>query len=75
MVRKSLTWAVVGLEGAIVEVEADIAQGLPYLGIVGPPDTGVRRRIRAAFKNTDRVLSPRALRHTARHAGLFGGCR
>ncbi|MBI2953208.1 MAG: YifB family Mg chelatase-like AAA ATPase [Chloroflexi bacterium] len=55
MLAKALTCAVVGLEGAIVQVEVDIAQGLPYFGIVGLPDVAVqeaRERVRAAIKNT-----------------------
>ncbi|MHB1417045.1 MAG: YifB family Mg chelatase-like AAA ATPase, partial [Chloroflexota bacterium] len=55
MLAKSLTCAVVGLEGALVEVEADIAQGLPAFTIVGLPDAAVqesRERVRAAIKNS-----------------------
>ena len=55
MLAKVLTCAVVGLEGAIVEVEVDIAPGLPYFGIVGLPNVAVqeaRERVRAAIKNT-----------------------
>jgi len=46
---------VVGLEGAIVEVEVDIAAGLPAFTIVGLPDTAVqeaRERVRAAIRNS-----------------------
>jgi magnesium chelatase family protein len=46
---------VVGLEGAIVEVEVDIAAGLPAFNIVGLPDTAVqeaRERVRAAVRNS-----------------------
>ncbi len=47
--------AVVGLEGAIVEVEVDISQGLPSLIIVGLPDAALkesRERVRAAIENS-----------------------
>ena len=47
--------AVVGLEGSIVEVEVDIAPGLPAFTIVGLPDTAVqeaRERVRAAIRNS-----------------------
>jgi len=47
--------AVVGLEGAKVEVEVDIAPGLPSFTIVGLPDTAVqeaRERVRAAIRNS-----------------------
>ena len=46
---------VVGLEGSIVEVEVDIAPGLPAFTIVGLPDTAVqeaRERVRAAIRNS-----------------------
>ncbi|MCL4535868.1 MAG: YifB family Mg chelatase-like AAA ATPase [Bacteroidetes bacterium] len=55
MLAKVLTCAVVGLEGAIVEVEVDIAHGLPAFNIVGLPDAAVqeaRERVRAAIRNS-----------------------
>ncbi|MFH0914576.1 MAG: YifB family Mg chelatase-like AAA ATPase [Chloroflexota bacterium] len=55
MLAKVLTCAVVGLEGAIVEVEVDISPGLPSFTIVGLPDTAVqeaRERVRAAIRNS-----------------------
>jgi magnesium chelatase family protein len=56
MLAKVLTGAVVGLDGALVEVEVDIAQsGLPNFLIVGLPDTAVqeaRERVRAAIRNS-----------------------
>jgi magnesium chelatase family protein len=47
--------AVVGLDGAIVEVEVDIASGLPAFTIVGLPDTAVqeaKERVRSAIRNS-----------------------
>src|SRR5215469_3078887 len=47
--------ALVGVEGHLVEVEADIAQGLPITILVGLPDTALREardRIRAAIVNS-----------------------
>ncbi|MBA7501139.1 Competence protein ComM [subsurface metagenome] len=55
MLAKVLSCAVVGLEGAIVEVEVDISPGLPSFIIVGLPDTAVqeaRERVRAAIRNS-----------------------
>lgn len=55
MLAKSLTCAVVGLDGALVQVEVDIAQGLPSFAIVGLPDAAVqesKERVRAAIKNS-----------------------
>ena len=47
--------AVLGLEGRLVEVQVDIASGLPNTTIVGLPDTGVqeaKERVRAAIRNS-----------------------
>jgi magnesium chelatase family protein len=47
--------AVVGLDGALVRVEVDLAQGLPAFTIVGLPDAAVneaKERVRAAIKNS-----------------------
>ncbi len=47
--------AVIGLQGALVRIEVDIAQGLPAFSIVGLPDTAVqeaKERVRAAIKNS-----------------------
>src|SRR4030043_190383 len=55
MLAKVISCAVVGLEGAIVEVEVDISPGLPSFTIVGLPDAAVqeaRERVRAAIKNS-----------------------
>jgi magnesium chelatase family protein len=55
MLAKVRTCAIVGLEGAIVEVEVDISPGLPSFTIVGLPDAAVqeaRERVRAAIKNS-----------------------
>ena len=55
MLAKVMSCAVVGLEGAIVEVEVDISSGLPAFTIVGLPDAAVqeaRERVRAAIKNS-----------------------
>jgi len=55
MLAKVMTCAIVGLEGAIVEVETDISPGLPFFAIVGLPDTAVqeaKERVRAAIRNS-----------------------
>lgn len=51
------TWSValVGVQGHLVEVEADIAQGVPCLSLIGLPDTALqeaRDRVRAAIVNS-----------------------
>ncbi len=55
MLAKVFACAVVGLDGAIVEVEVDISPGLPSFTIVGLPDAAVqeaRERVRAAIRNS-----------------------
>lgn len=47
--------ALIGLDGRIVEVEADISNGMPRFFIVGLPDTAVqeaKHRVRSAIKNS-----------------------
>jgi magnesium chelatase family protein len=56
MLAKVTTCAIIGLEGAIVEVEVDISPGLPSFTIVGLPDTAVqeaKERVRAAIRNSN----------------------
>jgi magnesium chelatase family protein len=54
MLARVNSCAVIGLEGVIVEVEVDSAQGLPGIDIVGLPDKAVqesRSRVQTAIKN------------------------
>ncbi len=56
MLSKVTSCAVVGLDGALVDVEVDISNGQPGLTIVGLPDTSVqesRERVRSAIKNSN----------------------
>jgi magnesium chelatase family protein len=56
MLAKAYSNAVAGIEGYSVEVEIDLAQGLPAFNIVGLPDVAVKEakeRVRAAIKNSD----------------------
>ena len=55
MLAKVLSCAVIGLEGVLVEVEADVSNGLEAFTIVGLPNAVVnesRERIRSAIKNS-----------------------
>lgn len=55
MLAKVTSCAIVGLDGAVVEVEVDILPGLPKFNIVGLPDAAVqeaRERVRSAIKNS-----------------------
>ena len=54
MLARVYSCAIIGLEGTIVEVEVDTAQGLPGMDIVGLPDAAVqesKQRVLAAIKN------------------------
>ena len=56
MLAKVTSCAVVGLDGALVDVEVDISNGQPGFTIVGLPDAAVqesRERVRAAIKNSN----------------------
>ncbi len=56
MLARVFSCAVLGLDGVIVEVEVDLANGLPGVIIVGLPDTAVqesRERVQSAVKNSN----------------------
>ncbi|MFZ0449209.1 MAG: YifB family Mg chelatase-like AAA ATPase [Desulfatiglandaceae bacterium] len=55
MLAKILSSAVIGIDAYVVEVEVDIAQGLPTFATVGLPEGAVREskeRVKAAIKNS-----------------------
>ncbi|MBI5028933.1 MAG: magnesium chelatase, partial [Chloroflexi bacterium] len=55
MLAKVTSCAVVGLDGALVDVEVDVSNGQTGFTIVGLPDAAVqesRERVRAAIKNS-----------------------
>ncbi len=55
MLAKLLTSAVVGMDGALVQVEVDISPGMSNFNVVGLPDTAVkeaRERVRPAIRNS-----------------------
>jgi magnesium chelatase family protein len=61
MLARVYSCAVIGLDGVIVDVEVDTAQGLPGMVIVGLPDTAVqesRERVQSAVKNAN-LIYPR----------------
>ena len=54
MLAKVWGSTVCGLDAYLVDVEVDVAQGMPTFDIVGLPDTAVkeaRERVRSAVKN------------------------
>ena len=55
MLSRVRSCAIIGLDGALIEVEVDIANGLAAFVIVGLPDAAVneaKERVRAAIKNS-----------------------
>lgn len=55
MVSKIICYALNGLDGVPVEVEADVNKGIPQYEMVGLPDTAVKEskeRVRSALKNS-----------------------
>jgi magnesium chelatase family protein len=76
VLSRVFTSSVLGIEGLLVEVEVDVAFGLPHFSIVGLPSEEVREsrdRVRAALKNSgypfpcDRIvvnLAPATVRKT-----------
>lgn len=55
MYGKLMSACVAGIDGVLVEVETDIANGLPFFQVVGLPDSAIREsteRVRAAIRNS-----------------------
>jgi len=55
MIAKVKSCGLLGIDGYIVEVETDIANGMPAFDVVGLPDAAVkesRERVRSAMKNS-----------------------
>lgn len=55
MVNKIISFGINGIDAFTVEVETDVAFGLPAFDIVGMPDTAVKEakeRVRSAYKNS-----------------------
>src|SRR5450432_3775485 len=64
MLARVASAAVIGIEAAPIDVEVDVAVGLPGCHIVGLADTGVREgrvRIRGALENSGFKLPPRKI--------------
>ncbi len=65
MLARAFSCAVLGLDGVIVEVEVDLANGLPGVIIVGLPDMAVqesRERVQSAIKNSNLVFPRKHVR-------------
>lgn len=61
---RTLSISLAGLEGTLVEVEADVSPGLPAFSLVGLPDSSTlqaRERVRAAAARSGARLAPRRI--------------
>ncbi|HEY9854320.1 MAG TPA: YifB family Mg chelatase-like AAA ATPase, partial [Stenomitos sp.] len=61
MLAKAQSGAVLGVDAYVVEVEVDIATGLPAFTVVGLGDTGVqesRERVKSAIRNSGFAFPP-----------------
>jgi magnesium chelatase family protein len=73
MLARALAGAALGIQGRVVEVEVDLARGLPGLTIVGLPDGSVlesRERVRAAIRNSGFEFPLRRITVNLAPAGL-----
>jgi magnesium chelatase family protein len=64
MLGRTKSVALAGIEGRVIEVEADAASGLPAFLITGLPDAALgeaRDRVRAAINNSGLPFSLRRL--------------
>lgn len=64
MLAKVASGAVLGVDAYRVEVEIDIANGVPIMNIVGLPDSAVnesKERVRTAIRNSDFDFAPRRI--------------
>jgi magnesium chelatase family protein len=64
MLARVSSAAIVGVEASAIDVEVDVAAGLPGCHIVGLPDAGVKEgrvRIRGALENCGMKLPPRRI--------------
>ena len=64
MVAKVTSGALAGVEGILIEVEVDMAGGMPGMDIVGLPDSAVkesRERVRTAVKNVGVLVPPKRI--------------
>ena len=64
MVAKVTSGALAGVAGIMIEVEVDMAGGIPAFDIVGLPDSAVkesRERVRTAIKNVGILVPPRRI--------------
>ncbi len=55
MIAKVLSFGLQGIEAYLIEIEVDVARGLPAINVIGLPDSAVREsreRVKSAIKNS-----------------------
>jgi len=52
MLAKVFSSALIGIDAILVDVEVDLAPGLPAFATVGLPDGAVKESVKAALKNS-----------------------
>ena len=74
MLSKIRSMSLLGVDGYFVDVQVDIAGGLPSWEIVGLPDTSVREskeRVKAAIQNTGIEFKSRNQKYVFVILGLY----
>lgn len=80
MISKVKSCALMGIDGYIVEVEADMSNSLPSIDIVGLPDAAVKEskeRVKSAIRNSDfsypqkKIIINLAPAHTKKEGAYF----
>src|SRR3990167_2198953 len=64
MLSSTYSASCVGIDAYLVEIEVDVANGLPQVAIVGLHDQAVREskeRVRSALKNSGFLLAPKKI--------------
>lgn len=74
MFAKTYGATTLGIDGVLIEVEADVTNGLPKFEIVGLADVAVKEakeRVRPAIRNTNVNLVPKKVNYKFSSADLL----
>ncbi len=64
MLSRTYSASYLGIDAHLVEIEIDVANGLPQIAIVGLPDQAVKEskeRVRSALRNSGFLISPKKI--------------
>src|SRR3989338_9055119 len=64
MLSKTYSATCIGIDAYLIEIEVDVANGLPEITLVGLPDQAVREskeRVRAAIRNSGYSTAPKKI--------------